>query len=139
MLVRDRGSVPLTATVTKTSAGASEWLDVERVTSSAQLIEGLKADDFWVYGAVEGGEPPWNVDLTGRVLICIGGEESGLRERTRKLCDRRLGLPMKGRVASLNLATAAAALLYEAVRQRDHAGASASQEPSESDRGRPGA
>lgn len=122
VLIRDRGAVPLTATVAKTSAGAAEWLDVERVTNSAQLIEGLKADGYWVYGAVEGGERPWDVDLTGKVLLCFGGEESGLRDRTRKLCDRRLGLPMKGRVASLNLATAAAAVLYEAIRQRDAAG-----------------
>ncbi|MCP5114948.1 MAG: RNA methyltransferase, partial [bacterium] len=46
------------------------------------------------------------------------GEQDGLRAQTRKLCDRLIGLPMRGRIESLNLATAAAALLYEAVRQR---------------------
>jgi tRNA G18 (ribose-2'-O)-methylase SpoU len=52
------------------------------------------------------------------VLLCLGGEEKGLRQRTESLCDRRIGVPMRGRVESLNLATAAAAVLYEALRQR---------------------
>ena len=64
------------------------------------------------------GEPVWQVDLTGKVALCFGGEEKGLRVRTRKLCDRLVGLPMRGKVSPLNVATAASALLYEAVRQR---------------------
>ena len=118
LLVRDRGSAPLTATVAKTSAGASEWLDVERISSSAQALERFKAEGYWVYGAAAGGEAPWEVDLTGKVVICMGGEERGLRAHTREVCDKLLGLPMRGRVGSLNLSTAAAALLYEALRQR---------------------
>lgn len=122
VLVRDRGSAPLTPAVVKTAAGAAEWLAVERIVNPAQSLERLKEQGFWVYGAAEGGEAPWNVDLTGKVVVCLGGEEKGLRARTRQLCDRLIGLPMRGRVESLNLATAAAALLYEAVRQRTVAG-----------------
>jgi 23S rRNA (guanosine2251-2'-O)-methyltransferase len=118
VLIRDRGSAPLSPTVAKTSAGASEWLDVERITNSGQEIERLKAEGYWVYGTDAGGEPPWEIELTGRVVLCLGGEENGLRARTRQLCDRMIGLPMRGRVGSLNIATAAAAVLYEAVRQR---------------------
>lgn len=118
VLVRDRGSAPLSATVAKTSAGASEWLDVRRVTNSSQALEELKSEGFWVYGADAGGVPPWEVDLSGPVLLCFGGEQKGLRALTRQRCDRLVGVPMRGRVESLNLATAAAAVLYEAVRQR---------------------
>ena len=118
VLIRDRGSAPLSPAVVKTSAGAAEWLDVERITNSAQTIQRLKAEGSWVYAVAAGGEPPWKVELTGQVTLCFGGEEKGLRRRTRELCDRTLGLPMRGRVESLNLATAAAAILYEAVRQR---------------------
>jgi len=118
VLVRDRGSAPLTPTVAKTSAGASEWLPVERIVNAASELERLKGQGFWIYGADAAGEPPWTVDLTGKVVLCLGGEEKGLRALTRKVCDRLLGLPMRGRVGSLNVATAAAALLYEAVRQR---------------------
>ncbi len=118
VMVRDRGSAPFTPAVVRTSAGASEHLDLERITNSAREIEVLKTEGFWCFGAVAVGVPPWEVDLTGRVLLCLGGEEKGLRQRTRSLCDHLVGLPMRGRVESLNLATAAAALLYEAVRQR---------------------
>lgn len=118
VLVRDRGSAPLSATAVKTSAGASEWLDVERIGSSAQRLEQLKKEGYWIYGLAAGGEAPWELDLTGPVVFCVGGEEDGLRSLTTERCDRLVGLPMHGRVSSLNLATAAAAVLYEAVRQR---------------------
>lgn len=118
VLIRDRGSAPISPAVIKTSAGATEWLPVERIVNSSRQIELLKKEGFWVYGAAEGGDPPWEVELTGKVLICIGGEAEGLRSHTRASCDRLIGLPMRGQVESLNLATAAAALLYEAVRQR---------------------
>lgn len=122
VLIRDRGSAPLSAAAVKTSAGASEWLPVERITNSGQELGRLKAEGFWVFGADPRGEPPWRHDLKGKVVLVVGGEERGMRRRTRELCDFLVGLPMRGRVASLNLATAAAALLYEAMRQRQEAG-----------------
>jgi 23S rRNA (guanosine2251-2'-O)-methyltransferase len=118
VLIRDRGSAPVSPTVAKTSAGATEWLEIERVTNSANEIERLRTAGFWVYGTDPEGDPPWEVDLSGKVVLCFGGEEKGLRSRTRQLCDRMIGLPMRGRVGSLNIATSAAAVLYEAVRQR---------------------
>jgi len=118
VLIRDRGSAPVSPTVAKTSAGASEWLDIERITNTAAEVERLKEQGYWVYGTDADGEPPWGVDLTGKVLILLGGEEKGLRARTRQICDRMIGLPMRGRVGSLNISTATAAILYEAVRQR---------------------
>lgn len=118
VLVRDRGTAPLSATVVKTSAGAAEWLEVERVPNSSAAIERFKKAGFWIYGADPSGRPPWELDLKGPVLLCLGGEEKGLRRLTRRSCDFLVGLPMRGRVESLNVATAAAALLYEALRQR---------------------
>lgn len=118
VLIRDRGSAPVSPTVAKTSAGATEWLAVERITNSGMEIERLKEEGYWVYGTDPAGEPPWDIDLSGKVVLCFGGEEKGLRARTRQLCDRMIGLPMRGRVGSLNIATSAAAVLYDAVRQR---------------------
>jgi 23S rRNA (guanosine2251-2'-O)-methyltransferase len=118
VLIRDRGSAPVSPTVAKTSAGASEWLEIERISNTAIEVERLKEDGYWIYGTDAGGEPPWDLDLAGKVVLCFGGEEKGLRARTRQICDRMIGLPMRGRVGSLNIATAAAAVLYEAVRQR---------------------
>lgn len=118
VLVRDRGSSPITATVVRTSAGATEWLKIERFQNTVQQFDRFKADGFWIYGSDPGGAPPWTADLTGPTVLCLGGEENGLRPRTREHCDALLGLPMRGRVGSLNVATAASGLLFEAVRQR---------------------
>jgi 23S rRNA (guanosine2251-2'-O)-methyltransferase len=118
VLIRDRGSAPVSPTVAKTAAGASEWLSIERITNTATELERLQEQGFWVYGTDPAGEPPWEIDLKGKVVLCFGGEEKGLRARTRQICDRTIGLPMRGRVGSLNIATSAAAILYEAVRQR---------------------
>jgi 23S rRNA (guanosine2251-2'-O)-methyltransferase len=118
VLIRDRGSAPITPSVAKTAAGASEWQSIERITNSAATLETLKEAGFWAYGSDPDGQPPWQLDLTGKVVLCFGGEEKGLRARTRSLCDATIGLPMRGRLASLNIATAAAAILYEALRQR---------------------
>lgn len=118
VLVRDRGSAPISPTVVKTAAGATEWLDVERIVNSATAIEALKKDGFWIYGTDPGGQAPWQIDLKGKVVLCFGGESKGLRARTRKICDGLIGLPMRGAVESLNVSAAAAAVLFEAVRQR---------------------
>jgi 23S rRNA (guanosine2251-2'-O)-methyltransferase len=118
VLIRDRGSAPLSEVAVKASAGAAEWLAIERVTNARQALERLKADGYWVYGLEPGGSVPWAEKLVGKVVLCFGGEGEGLRPLTRETCDRLLGLPMRGRIESLNVATAAAAVLYEAVRQR---------------------
>lgn len=118
VLLRDRGSAPLSAVAVKAAAGATEWLDTERITNTAHALATLRHDGFWIYGSDQRGRSPWEVELTGKVVLCIGGEARGLRARTRALCDQLLGLPMRGHIESLNLATAASALLYEAVRQR---------------------
>lgn len=129
VLVREHGSAPLSEAAVKASAGAAEWIDIERIGSSAQALEALKKEGFWIYGLAEGGEPPWAIDLTGKVAFCVGGEQDGLRRLTRETCDRLIGLPMLGRVTSLNLATAAAAVLYEAVRQRSGVASGLSKAP----------
>jgi 23S rRNA (guanosine2251-2'-O)-methyltransferase len=116
--VRDRGSAPFSATVVKASVGASEWLDVERVTNSGIEIDRLQQEGYWVYGAHAEGRPVWEVDLSGKVVLCFGGEAKGLRPRTRELCDELVALPMRGRIESLNVSAAAAAILFEALRQR---------------------
>lgn len=118
LLVRDRGSTHADDVVAKTSAGATQYLAPERVTNSSQEIKRLQEQGFWVYGAAGDGVPPWELDLSGKVAVVIGGEEGGLRRLTRERCDGLIGLPMLGRIESLNLATAAAAILYEVVRQQ---------------------
>jgi TrmH family RNA methyltransferase len=68
-----------------------------------------------------GGRGLHEVDLTGPVLILVGGEGAGLPEDVRSSADDVLSIPMRPPVESLNVAVAAGVMLYEAHRQR-HAG-----------------
>ncbi len=57
-------------------------------------------------------------DLRGPVAVAVGTEKEGLTAAWLAAADMAVRIPMRGRVNSLNVATAAALLLYEAVRQR---------------------
>jgi 23S rRNA (guanosine2251-2'-O)-methyltransferase len=74
---------------------------------------------FWIGGAeAEAEAAPWDVDLSGSTVIVLGGEGKGIRPRVAGACDGLVGLPLAGSVDSLNVSAAAAALTFEAVRQR---------------------
>jgi 23S rRNA (guanosine2251-2'-O)-methyltransferase len=57
-------------------------------------------------------------DYEGGVLLVLGSEGKGLRPRVAGACDRLISLPMRGRVESLGVAAAAAALLYGILQDR---------------------
>lgn len=58
------------------------------------------------------------VDLTGPIAIAVGTEKTGLTDEVLDAADVKVRIPMSGKVNSLNVATSAAIVLYEAVRQR---------------------
>ena len=119
VIIPKRRSVGLTATVSKASAGAVEYMKVARVTNINSTISELKEKGVWVFGtAAEGSVPMYKADLTGPAAIVIGNEGDGMSPLVRKNCDMLVHIPMKGRISSLNASAAASILLYEAVRQR---------------------
>ena len=59
-----------------------------------------------------------DADLKGPLAIVIGSEGDGISRLVREKCDIIVGIPMMGRVNSLNASNAAAIVLYEAARQR---------------------
>lgn len=112
-------SVGLTPAVAKSAMGAVEHLAVARETNIVQVLETLKKESLWVMGAAEqGGKAPWCVDLAVPLCLVLGGEGEGLRPLVARSCDDLLTLPMKGKIGSLNVSAAAAALCYEVLRQR---------------------
>lgn len=114
-----RGAAPLSAAAVKASAGASEHLPLARVESIGSVIRELQAQGLRVVaGDQEAETSVWEADLRGPLAVVVGSEGSGLSGATRRRCDLLVRLPMAGRVASLNAATAGALLLFEVVRQR---------------------
>lgn len=59
-----------------------------------------------------------DVDYTGPVAVAVGAEKQGLTDEVLRQAAHRVRIPMVGRANSLNVATSAAVVLYEAVRQR---------------------
>ncbi len=119
VIVPSDRAVGVTPAVVRASAGAADRIPVVRVVNVARALEDLKQQGFWVFGADAGGDAPlWDVDLRGRAVIVLGEEGRGMRPLVRKHCDRICEIPMPGKFESLNVAAAAAVLLFEAVRQR---------------------
>jgi 23S rRNA (guanosine2251-2'-O)-methyltransferase len=117
--IPSRRSAAVTAAVCKASAGAVEHLPLARVGNLADWLARAKDAGAWIYGAEAGAEAPYDrVDLTGKVVLVLGGEEKGLRRRVAESCDLVVSIPIRGRVGSLNVSAAAAVLLFEAARQR---------------------
>lgn len=111
-------SAGLTPVAVKTSAGASEWVPVAEVTNLARAIDQLKQHGFWVYATELDGERLEAVDFPARVAVVFGSEGKGIRRNVVAHCDARIAIPMHGRIASLNVATAAAVVGWEIARKR---------------------
>ncbi len=119
VVIPRRRAAAVTPAVAKASAGAVEHLEIARVGNLADWIAAAKDSGAWVYGAEAGaGTAHTEVELTGRCVLVLGGEGSGIRPRVRESCDALVSIPVAGEVASLNVSVAAAVLLFEAVRQR---------------------
>ncbi len=118
VVIPSRRSASITPAACKASAGAVEHLPVARVTNLADWLGQAKEGGAWIYGAEAGAEAPHSqADLTGRVVLVLGGEGKGLRRRVAETCDLLVSIPVRGRVASLNVSAAAAVLIFEALRQ----------------------
>ncbi|MEZ5425784.1 MAG: 23S rRNA (guanosine(2251)-2'-O)-methyltransferase RlmB [Pyrinomonadaceae bacterium] len=122
VFIPERRAVGLNETVVKSSAGASEYVKVAKVTNLNRLIDELKENNIWVIGA--SGEAEMNHtgwDWTQPTALVLGGEGSGLHRLTAEKCDALVKIPLKGRIESLNVSVAAGVILFEAVRQRESA------------------
>jgi 23S rRNA (guanosine2251-2'-O)-methyltransferase len=112
------GSARVTAAVCRAAAGAVEHVPVAVVPNLARYLADVKGPSLWVYAAAADGEPMWEANLSGGVVLVFGAEGKGLRPLVRRTCDAAVSVPLAGRVESLNVSVAAAVLLYEARRQR---------------------
>ena len=119
VIIPERRSAPVTATVAKTSAGASEHVRIARVTNLVRSLEQMKQANIWVLGLDERGTPDYtDFDFRTDCVLVLGREGAGLHDLVKKTCDHLLRIPMAGAVSSLNVSVAGAVVMYEALRQR---------------------
>ena len=119
VIIPERRASGLTATVAKAAAGALESMKIARVTNLNRTIDELKEKGIWMIGTAMDGENAFEADLTGPAALVIGSEGEGISRLTMEKCDRRLTLPMKGKIESLNASVAAGILMYAVLRERE--------------------
>ena len=120
MIIPDRRSAGINATVRKSAAGAAAHLPIVRVGNIVDAMRKLKKAGIWIAGADAGPEavPMTQADFDRDLALAIGAEGAGLSQLVKRECDYLVSIPLRGQVASLNASVAAAVLLYEALRQR---------------------
>ena len=105
-------------------------LPVAEVGDVGVAIDAARARGARVLAAVpRGGTSLDKVDLTGRTLVLLGAEGSGLDDDVVSRSDGRISIPMRRSVESLNTAVAAALIVYEARRQKQRSSAQSSRAP----------
>lgn len=119
IIIPKRRSVGVTPVVSKTSAGAIEYVPVAKVTNISATIEELKKENIWVYAAdAEGENYYYEKDLRGPIALVIGNEGKGISRLVKEKCDFLIKIPLKGKISSLNASVATSILTYDVVRQR---------------------
>jgi 23S rRNA (guanosine2251-2'-O)-methyltransferase len=119
IVVPKKNSAPPTGAASKASAGALEHMHIAFVTNLANALKNLKRKGLWIGGADQKGpDIVFDTDLTGPLVIVVGGEEKGIRSLVKKQCDFLMAVPQAGPIGSLNASAAAGVVMYEAVRQR---------------------
>lgn len=123
MILTQRRAPALTASVARASAGAIDWLPVARVANLDRALSELQDEGYWVVAAApeaQGGlyELEDRI-LTGNLVVVLGAEGRGVRPGILERADHRVGIPMRGRVASLNVSTAGAVILYDLLRRSE--------------------
>ncbi len=125
VVIPERRAAEVTPAVCKASAGAVEHLAVARVRNVADFLLQARDAGCWSYGASAdegGGRRPVPYDAPdyrgAGVVLVLGSEGRGLRPRVAAACDELIALPLRGRMQSLGVSAAAAAMLYEILQAR---------------------
>ena len=113
-------SARISPTVTKTAAGAVEYLRFAQVGGIPAAIERMNSAGLVTVGlAGESRQSLYDLDLGDvPVALVVGGEESGMAQLTRKRCAAVVSIPQLGKISSLNAGVAASIAAFEVARQR---------------------
>lgn len=121
VMIPRRRSVGITPGVVNASSGATEYLTIIQVGNLAHTIRTLQQHGIFVVGVEDDTRASVfdTVPLTGPLALVMGAEGPGLARLTRERCDQLVRLPMRGKLASLNVAVAGSIVLYYVWRSRD--------------------
>lgn len=118
LLLCDPRVDPWNPNVVRASRGALFSVPLVEVENSSAL-DWLRSKGIQILAATPSARTAYTeVDLTVPTAVAVGTEDTGLTDFWMAAADRRVLIPMTGRVNSLNVSIAAALIVYEALRQR---------------------
>lgn len=111
---------PYNAKTVRATAGSLFHLPLVRGATVEEAVEALRARGAQILGTAADGETSlYDADLARPTAVLLGNEAWGLEAEVRALADRTVRIPIRGRAESLNLAAAAALVLFESARARE--------------------
>ena len=119
IIIPKRRGALVNSTVSKTSAGAVQYMKIARVNNLNDAIKELKDKGLWIYGTdMDAKNYYYEEKLLGPIALVVGSEGFGISNLVKKNCDVLIKIPMKGRITSLNASVSAGIVMYEVVKQR---------------------
>jgi RNA methyltransferase, TrmH family len=110
------------AKTVRASAGSLFHLPLVREVQAEEAVAALRAAGAQILAAAADGElSAHEADLSRPTALLLGNEAWGLTPEVRALADAGVRVPIAGRAESLNLAAAAAILMFEWARRRGEA------------------
>ena len=108
----------------KSSASAAGWLTIHEFDNTEACMSAIRSKYSKIYATHLGEQAHslYELDLTEPVALVFGNEHAGVTDECLRYCDGNFIIPQVGMVKSLNISVACAVTLYEAYRQREHAG-----------------
>lgn len=104
----------------RSAMGSAFRLPIATDVMPEEFLAQARAAGLKVIAAAGGGEIVHsNFDWRKPVALVLGNEANGVRRELLEKCDARITIPMRAPVESLNVAAAAAVILFEVVRQRN--------------------
>jgi len=119
VVMPERRNAGITAVTRRASAGATSHLAIACVPNIVSALMALKDDGCWVTGLSPAAtaEPYDTADYTRKSVLVVGAEGKGLSRLVSERCDALVRIPLCGKVASLNAASASAVVLFEVARR----------------------
>lgn len=109
---KNRGS-DMTPVAAKASSGASELIPLIRISNLANGVDQFKDGGYEIVATLldSNSESAYTFEFSPKTVLIVGSEGEGIQPLLRKKADRSIYLPMEGKIASLNVAQATAAIL----------------------------
>ncbi len=121
IIISDKNSAKVNHTVIKTSSGATNYIKISKEPNIYKTIEILQESNYKIIGTVlNSNDDIYSFKFPDKCAVVFGGEGDGLRKNIINLCDNLVKIPMKGKIASLNVSVSAGVTLYEILRQRGY-------------------